>query len=93
MFSFLREVFSEKSTISSLRIMSMIALLMSGYIAVRGLETHSDLSGLAMLCGVFLGAAFGGKVAQKSVEVKGQLGGISTVSEDTSTKPTQKEVL
>lgn len=65
-------ILSEKSDVSSMRLMSILALLLAGYIAVRGLETRSDLSGLSMLCGVFLGAAFGGKVIQKHVEVTGK---------------------
>jgi hypothetical protein len=54
-----------------MRLMSIIALILAGWIAVRGLETHADLPGLAVLCGAFLGAAFGGKAVQKSIEIKG----------------------
>ena len=66
---FLREILSNKSDVSSMRLMAIIALLLAGYIAIRGLETHADLSGLSMLCGAFLAAAFGGKAIQKNIEV------------------------
>lgn len=67
----LREILSDKSDVSCMRLMSIIALILAGWIAIRGLETHADLPGLAMLCGVFLGTAFTGKVTQKYIESKG----------------------
>jgi hypothetical protein len=81
MFGWLREVFDEKSPISSMRIMSMMSLVLAGWIAVRGLETHADLSGLTMLCGAFLSAAFGGKVFQKSIEIKAQNNSVTDISQ------------
>ena len=67
---FLRDMFSEQSNISSMRVMSMIALLVSSYLAIYGIDSKADLNALAVLCSVFLGAAFGGKVAQKFAETK-----------------------
>lgn len=66
----LKALFSEDSGVSSTRIMSFISLLIGGYLAIHGLDIHADLMGLAALCGIFVGSAFGGKVWQKSIEVK-----------------------
>lgn len=85
-FKLIREILSEKSPISCTRLMSIIALIISGYIAVVGLQKGTDLSGLAMLCGTFLGAAFGGKVWQKSIEVKSQNGQTAQISQDSDPK-------
>lgn len=63
-------ILSDNSHISSMRLMSLISLIIAGYIAIYGISTKADLNGVAMLCGVFLTAAFGGKVAQKMSEVK-----------------------
>jgi hypothetical protein len=67
---FLRDLFSDRGGVSMVRVMSLIATFIAGYVAIRGLEEHADLNGLAMLCGTFLGAAFAGKVSQKMVETK-----------------------
>lgn len=79
---FLRDLFSDKGSVSMVRVMSLIAIIISGYIAIRGLEMHSDINGLAMLCGVFLSAAFAGKVTQKMVETKVTPNEIKQSSED-----------
>ena len=65
-----RELFSENSSISSMRVMSMISLLIGGGIAVYGVYMAKDLSGLAALVGIFVGSAFGGKLIQKNFETK-----------------------
>lgn len=67
---FLKELLSDRGAVSSMRVMSLLSLVIAGYIAVRGLELHADLSTLAMLCGTFLSAGFAGKVFQKNIEVK-----------------------
>lgn len=68
---FLKNMLSESGTISSMRVMSLIALLFSGVIAVYGMSKNNiDYSGLTMLSGVFVGVAFTGKVMQKRVEQK-----------------------
>lgn len=84
---FIRDLFSENGSVSMMRMLSLISLLLAGWIAVRGLETHADLSGLSMLCGVFVGAAMGGKVMQKSFEVKAQNNSITDVSQQTKLSP------
>lgn len=60
---FLKNLFSEQSEVSSMRVMSFIALFASIGLAFTG----HDSSTL-----VFVTAAFGGKVGQKIVEVNGQ---------------------
>jgi hypothetical protein len=70
MSKFLKALFAERSSVSSVRVMSLLATCIAGYVAIRGLEEHADLSGLSMLCGVFLSAAFAGKVTQKMVETR-----------------------
>jgi hypothetical protein len=79
---FLRDLFSDKGSVSMVRVMSFIAILISGYVAIYGLNSHADLNGLAMLCGVFLSAAFAGKVSQKMVETKITDKSINQSSED-----------
>lgn len=59
---------SEKSKVSSMRLMSLISLLTACLIAGFGLYLKLDLLGLAALCGVFVSAAFGGKILQKNME-------------------------
>lgn len=53
-----------------MRVMSMAALWTAAVLAFVGLMRGSDLTGLSLLAGVFVGAAFGGKVMQSSVESK-----------------------
>lgn len=53
--------FSSSSDVSCMRVMSFISLLIGGYLAVTGHDTS---------VGVFVMAAFGGKVAQKFAETK-----------------------
>lgn len=69
--NFLKALFSENSGVSSMRVMSMMSLIIGGYIAIHGLDTKADLVGLAALAAVFVSAAFGGKVMQKSIEMRG----------------------
>jgi Na+(H+)/acetate symporter ActP len=66
--SFLRDLFSENSSVSMMRVMSLIALVIGGYLALQG---KNDT------VGIFVGAAFSGKVLQKAVELnsKGQQAG------------------
>lgn len=65
---FLKALFSSKSEVSSMRVMCMVSLALGGGIAVYGIVKDRDLSALAVLCSVFVGAAFGGKVGQKFAE-------------------------
>ncbi len=68
--NWVKSVLTEKSGVSSTRVMSFISLFVGAYLAIHGLNTTSDLMGLSALCAVFVGAAFGGKVWQKSMELK-----------------------
>ena len=67
---FIANLFKENGDVSSIRVMSMISLLIGGYIAIQGLHSDKPLNDVAILCGVFVGAAFTGKVMQKAVELK-----------------------
>lgn len=55
---------------SSMRAMSFISLLAGIVIAFVGMSKGKDLSSLAILVGVFVGSAFGGKVLQSQSENK-----------------------
>ena len=68
--SFIKKLLSENSEISSVRFMSIAALFAAIAFGGYGLHEGKDLSALAILCGAFLGAAFGGKVSQKFAENK-----------------------
>lgn len=59
--SFLKNLFSENGSISMMRLLSLISLLIGGYLALSGKDTCVS---------IFVLAAFGGKVAQKVVEAK-----------------------
>jgi len=63
-------LFAESGSVSMMRVLSLITTLAAIAIALWGLYLGRDLSGLSILTGVFLSAAFGGKVWQKSLEVK-----------------------
>ncbi len=67
---FIRELLNEKSPLSMMRFMSILSLFIAGIIACYGVYVGRDPIGLAALCGVFVGGSFGGKAAQKFVEVK-----------------------
>jgi hypothetical protein len=66
----IRELCTSGSGVSSMRVMSFIALGFGGMIAVVGLAMRVNLTELSLLSGVFVGAAFGGKVGQKFAEVR-----------------------
>lgn len=67
---FLIRLISAKSDISSMRVMSLMSVIAAIVLAFHGINRGQPLDSLSILCGVFLGAAFGGKVGQKVVEVK-----------------------
>ena len=66
--SFIRDLLSSDSKLSSLRVMAFLALFAGIGIAMYGLYMNRDMVGLSALCGVFVAAAFGGKVSQKILE-------------------------
>lgn len=65
MTQWLKDLFSESSTVSAMRVMAMMALVFACYIAAYGVYTSKDVTALVSL---FLGCAFTGKVAQKFIE-------------------------
>jgi len=67
----LRQILSENPDASCMRLMALLSLVIGGAIAFIGLYRGTDITGLSLLCGVFVGSAFGGKVWQKSVEARG----------------------
>lgn len=58
----LKELFSESSDISLMRVMALTSLIIGGYLALKGENTS---------VAIFVTAAFGGKAAQKYVELNG----------------------
>jgi hypothetical protein len=66
----LQKMFSSSDEVSEMRVMALVALLVGAGIAFYGLKLDKDLTGLAVLSGVFVGPAFAGKVGQKFVEAK-----------------------
>lgn len=63
-----RELFSESNKLSLMRVMSGFSLVVGTIIALIGIITKQNLTGVAELAGMFVISAFGGKVAQKAVE-------------------------
>lgn len=63
-----RELLSDSGSISAVRVMALYSVLVGSLIAGYGVYCGKDLSGLAQVCGVFVGAAFAAKVTQKIVE-------------------------
>lgn len=69
--SFIKDLFSESKHASMLRVMSLTSVLAAVAVAIIGvLKPSPDYSGLSLLVGTFLSAAFVGKVTQKAVEAK-----------------------
>lgn len=67
---FLKALFNENSSVSSVRVMSIVCCITAIILAFVGInKTPIDYSGLSLLCGTFLGAAFTGKIVQKRIEV------------------------
>jgi uncharacterized membrane protein YfcA len=68
--NFIYQLLNEKGTISALRFMSVLCVFIAGAIAFYGITHGSNLGDISVLCGTFLGTAFGAKVGQKFAEVK-----------------------
>jgi len=67
--SFLKGLFSESSSVSMMRVMSILCCLAAVLIAILGLyRPNPDYEGLAMLVAAFLAPAFTGKCWQKKIE-------------------------
>ena len=69
MWSFLKSCLSQDSSVSSMRIMSFIALFAAIGVTAYGMYRAFNLTELSLLVGVFIGAAFGGKAYQKKIEL------------------------
>lgn len=65
---FFKELVSDGKQVSTVRVMSLFALLVAACIAMYGIYRGKDLSGVAEIVGVFVISAFGGKVTQKTLE-------------------------
>ena len=65
---FLKKLLASGGAISTMRVMGFWSLFVGSFLAIVGLYKGMNLLELSALCGVFIGAAFGGKVAQKSLE-------------------------
>lgn len=61
----LQDLFASESKVSSMRVMAMIALIFACHLAAYGAYQSKDVTAMV---GLFLGAAFTGKVAQKYME-------------------------
>ena len=66
----LKDLFSDSGSVSMVRVLSLICILTASGVAIHAVSVGSNLDSASVLCGVFLGAGIGGKVAQKAVEVK-----------------------
>ena len=60
----IREMLNPNSDVSSMRVAMFILIFAGIIIAIVGLVKGVDLGGLGILCGVFVGAAMGGKSLQ-----------------------------
>lgn len=70
----LKAMLSNSDDVSAMRIMSFISLFAGIGIAFDGLHSNKDIVNLTALVSMFVGSAFGGKVLQKALEVKQNLG-------------------
>jgi hypothetical protein len=68
--NFLKKLLSESGDVSTVRLMSILSLVVGVFIGIYGVCESKDLSGIAQVCGVFVSAAFIGKVSQKFAEDK-----------------------
>lgn len=58
---FIRDLFSENSEVSMMRVMSFMSLLIAAYLAIKGQDASVS---------TFIYAAFTGKAVQKYIELK-----------------------
>lgn len=67
---FIYELLSDKGSVSMMRLLSLVCVITASGIAIHAVTIGSDLNATSVLCGTFLGAGIGGKIAQKVTEVK-----------------------
>ena len=66
---FLKRILSQNHETSCMRLMSLISLTVGSLLAFGTLIKGDNLNNSASVIGIFVGAAFGGKVWQKYAEV------------------------
>jgi len=67
---FIKELLSESSNVSTMRLMSLFSVLVGAGVACYGIYQGKDLGGVAQVTAVFVGSAFSAKVVQKYREIK-----------------------
>lgn len=65
---YLKKLLSTSGEASTMRLMSIASFIVGSAIAIYGVYKGKDLSGLAQVCGVFVGSAFAAKSIQKFAE-------------------------
>lgn len=68
--SILKDLFSESSNVSAMRVMAFISLFIGGVIAIIGIFRGVNCSDLSFLSSAFIVPAFTGKAYQKHLEVR-----------------------
>jgi uncharacterized membrane protein len=68
--SLIKRLLDEKDSLSMMRFLCLLSMILGGIIGLYGIYKGQDLTGVAALCAVFVGAAIGGKAAQKNIENK-----------------------
>ena len=66
----IKSLLSETGDVSMTRFLSLLCVVSAVIIAMYGLHADKNLDSLVGITSVFLGAGFGGKVAQKFAEKK-----------------------
>ena len=64
---FVKKLLSDSGEISAIRFMAITSLFFGFILAIIGIYSGKDVT---FLVGIFVGAAFGGKVGSKFAEVK-----------------------
>lgn len=65
-----KDLFSDSSSVSMIRVLSFICVLTASGVAVHAVSVGANLDGVSVLCGTFLGFGISGKVSQKWLENK-----------------------
>lgn len=68
----LKDLFSDTSSVSMMRVLSLICILTASAIGLKVATLGGDMSTAAVLCSAFLTAGISGKVLQKNIEVNGE---------------------
>lgn len=68
--TWLKMLFSDGVDPSMMRVMGFTSMVFAFGIAIVGVLMDKNLSHVSILCGVFIGPAFAGKVLQRNIEMK-----------------------